>query len=956
MENEHLKNSSSRKNRRCLIFSATIVGVMMLCSFQTKAQENEPQTQVFADRITIVIKQTRKITVDESIRSATAVDESVATVEINADNILTIRAVDFGETMIVVTTESGREIFVIEVVGNPVIAKTEQSAKVSKVKKSSPNVGFYQVNAAFSPEAGGFVAQQKISLRRRIADSKYLKLSSEWTQNIGGGNRSMYLPNQRFQMQTLTVGIETSGASVDLLDSEIAVSPLSFNSFSIRGVHLMSSENSKIRGIEVFAGTTRPLLKFFEPSENRIFGIIVPLKNRPRLKVKTAAYFVRANRQMLNKTDGGEVFQVLTEYLPNKKLSLEGEIQFANRKISWRGNFKGKFDKFEVFAEAEHLAANSPLVGIQAQVAGRKTTSGFVSWQPTSSWNFSGGFNRIVSSQTNGNRRFAPNQSNTFANINYRFSDTWQIGARYNKQKSSFSVPNSALRFDFNTDAYSFFTAGTLPKNWRHRLETSFSRSRESENNIADKKGNAFSYELQRNWKTFSATLFLNTSRNQNSPAGLLLRNPSLLPLPLRELFLADPILFLTTQRDLLEQLFPNFNLQANRQTNLGGRGQISLGKWNFYAEAKFLQNEFNRLSQTGLTVNSSAIWRIDEANTLGLRVGNRLLRNGGNAGNYNYSMDAMFSLTHQFGTSGGFRFSRLFKRNRRKINGKVFYDRNGNGKIDEREEGIAGIKIRLNEGQTLVSNADGDFEFLQLADGEYRVELDVEGFGKLWRVSSDVSRTVDLSAAKSAEINFGLNDYSFAAGRIYNDTNLSGQNDKDAPGIDFVKVKIEPVDEVNIKVIAPQTQTTDGGGQYNFRYLPPGKYRLEIMPESLPDNFVVPGELIWFINVAPIRGVYKDIPLVAQRAIRGTVFIDRDNNGEFEAETDLPIFKAKISAGTQQTESDENGAYFLRNLPAGEIIVRAVLPDGTQTQTVTKTLDSAPTFLGNINLVFSKP
>ncbi len=927
-----------------------MTGIVLLAITKPQAQENSPN---YAERTELIINRTHKIVFAENIIAVTPTDESVAAAEIIGGNTLLIRGIDFGETVIAVTTEKGRKFFVVEVVGQPVTTAAELSAKQRNTRKSSRGTGFYNANIAFSPAANGSVIQQKLNYRRLNAE-KQLRINAEWTQNVGSRDRLNIFTTPRRQIQTLNVGVETAAGELDLLDSEIAVSPLSFNNFSIRGVRLAAAENSKLRGAEFFAGITRSVFKFFEPSESKVFGVIAPLSTNEKLKVKAAAYFVAPRRKLPSDSPGGAVFQVLAAYAPNKRLTLEGETQFAKNQFSWRGYFKKSFDKVEFSGETEFLAANSPLVGVRAQVAGRKHADGAVNWQPTNRLGFSASFNQTKSLQITETRRFAPNQKIIQAGASYRFADNWQIGARFSDQKTSLNLANTAFNFDLGTRVYAFYTAGVFPKRWRQRLETSFSESRETASSATSEKGFSFNYELQRSWSNSSVTAFYNRLQNQSSPVGLILRNPTILPTPLREAFLANPILFLTEQRDLLNRIFLRLDLQANRQSNFGGRYQANLKRWTFYSEARILSGASSRFSQSGMTLNGSAVWRIDDANSIGLRTSNYFFKTL-NAGNFNRATDLVFSYTHQFGAVSGFQFSKLFNRKSRALHGRVFDDRNNNGRIDENEQGIANVKIRLDDRRTAVTDQNGEFSFSGLTAETHQIVFDVEGLGKIWRAGSSLSQTIDLSSEKSAEINFGLNNYGFLAGRIFNDLNFDGKNVEAFPGIGFVKVKVQPLNKNGASSAPAQRQETDGGGQFNFRMLPPGEYLLEILPESLPENYEIPLETSWLVTVSPLKGFYRDIPLAAQRAVRGLVFIDRNDNGQFDAETDSLVRNTKIIAGKQETKTDENGAYLLRNLPSGELIVQAFLPDGTKT-TVTLELENEPIFLQNVNLIFKTP
>jgi hypothetical protein len=97
------------------------------------------------------------------------------------------------------------------------------------------------------------------------------------------------------------------------------------------------------------------------------------------------------------------------------------------------------------------------------------------------------------------------------------------------------------------------------------------------------------------------------------------------------------------------------------------------------------------------------------------------------------------------------------------------------------------------------------------------------------------------------------------------------------------------------------------------------------------------------------------DIPLAAQRAISGVVFLDRDGDGRFDAAHDAPLAGARVAAGKAETITDGNGAYLLRGLPAGRITVRVTRRDGGESRETSLDLGRDPTFQQGRNVGFAR-
>jgi hypothetical protein len=86
-----------------------------------------------------------------------------------------------------------------------------------------------------------------------------------------------------------------------------------------------------------------------------------------------------------------------------------------------------------------------------------------------------------------------------------------------------------------------------------------------------------------------------------------------------------------------------------------------------------------------------------------------------------------------------------------RAIHGRVFMDRNGNGRVDE-DEGIAGVVVRLDDrGTATLTNQAGGFDFYNLEPGTYSVWIDASRLNADLELASTGRLEVDLQPDRPA-------------------------------------------------------------------------------------------------------------------------------------------------------------------------------------------------------------
>jgi hypothetical protein len=142
-----------------------------------------------------------------------------------------------------------------------------------------------------------------------------------------------------------------------------------------------------------------------------------------------------------------------------------------------------------------------------------------------------------------------------------------------------------------------------------------------------------------------------------------------------------------------------------------------------------------------------------------------------------------------------------------------------------------------------------------------------------------------------------------------------------------------------------------DGSGAYEFHNVAPGDYTLELDLSTLPADFRVPEQTAWPVRVEPLQNFYLDLPLSAQRAISGVIFIDRDGDGQFDVTKDDPVEGVRVVAGNGETLTNRQGMYFLRNLPAGKVEVQVYSKSGERIGLKIIELSAAPAMLPAVHI-----
>jgi uncharacterized repeat protein (TIGR01451 family) len=320
-------------------------------------------------------------------------------------------------------------------------------------------------------------------------------------------------------------------------------------------------------------------------------------------------------------------------------------------------------------------------------------------------------------------------------------------------------------------------------------------------------------------------------------------------------------------------------------------------------------------------------------------------------------------------------------------INGRVWFDTDGDGTIDSGESRDSGetVGLYLNSDATFSSpvktattNSSGVYSFSGVSYGNYKVAVATPSGYAVTKLANDNDAVASgtraaINGLSVSTVNtisnkdIGFTQNRTISGRIWNDLDADGMIDTGETRISglsvgiYVNTTTSYLVPVNSVLGTPLTTTTNASGEYSFSYIPEGTYKVVV---TTPGGYVV--TVLANDNDAYSDGSYavvRDIALISQnqvsnvdfgftpnRTISGRAWYDLNRNGTLdglmgtEAETMVSGLTISAYASTDTNfispalNLDGNpmtytttfrGTYSFSKMPPGIYNIVATTPSG---------------------------
>jgi hypothetical protein len=449
-------------------------------------------------------------------------------------------------------------------------------------------------------------------------------------------------------------------------------------------------------------------------------------------------------------------------------------------------------------------------------------------------------------------------------------------------------------------------------------------------------------------------TLFLTFSHDRTDPSlvNRISSELGLLSPVLQELFRLDPLAFAESPnlppqiRTLLSNLQPtNTQIALSGQFMIRQRLNISPEVGYFHTAKSVAGSSNSHTLGYTLAYQFTPRWQLQSS------LANVLLWDSAQRG---LRRDTVFSAGFNVALRGAPHWLAPYHAHRGAICGRVYKDLNINGAFNAGEPGIPGVRVDLSDGQSVLTDSEGRFEFTGLSADAYRVSLGLAQFKVPVRVTSPTEVSVNLSTLRKAEADFGVINFARVQGNVFNDYLVNGDRQPDAPPVSGVRLVLAS-GELRRDVI------TDGSGDFEFDELDPGQYKLALDPATIPPNFIGSGATRE-LHIEPNSTVVEDFPLQALRSISGQVLLQTTPDAKAGGSQPAvqPVAGAQIAIAGRVVTTDEQGRFVLRNLPAGRWMLQTVAwspaPEAVKMPSGPVDLPREPVQVQGATIVISNP
>lgn len=926
----------------------------------------EPQIPSSVD---VYWKSTRAITVP-GVSSVIVLDDEIAHVQIGNDTI-EFAGLSRGETVALAYVNGAPVSIVVRVIEHPV-----KMIPPSLLRREAemPHGTF---GSDFQMSNSNFVALDTMSWWQQMGDSR-LSVSSQFENNSQFGG-------QMINLRTGSVAYQTPGMTLNFLDFTQSLTGESFedhiNNFSapsyagLRGVDVTLNRGKD--QYSFFAGSTIPYYFLSLNATRDIAGFSFHRKQSDRLNLFGGTSFVNVP---LSLTDGihrrNYIMQTAgLSYRLGKGLLVGAQGGFSNAGGLFRADASYATYRFSGYGSAIYTSQTFPLTQIQSLFSGTSAIKSGLAYRMTPRLT-EGLYYEHTNVSPGLIYRFKGSSDYLSPSLGYLLArgESLNFGYTYSRNSGGFGTGDtSSNRYDFSLNSQLTQSISNSAQATIGSVQDPLQINSQDQFSIRD------AVTLPIKGQTLS--LGIEQDRVQPSLLSKLNQEISLLSPVLQAEFLANPTAFIDST-NFPPEVKALLAAEQPTGTTFTASSNLAIG-----SKLRLSPN----VAVTHATNGSQAdAWTQSFGYSLGYQLLPTLLVRSSltnvllfdaKQGSTVRTTILTFGFQKNFtGTPGVM----PFLHRSRIIEGRVFRDLNINGAFNTGEPGLAGIEVRLEDGQVATTDSEGRYKFSSVSADQHQVSIDLAQFRQPIRMTTRSEAEADLIQQHIIVANFGVLDFARVMGSVYNDLRFDNHRQPDSKGMQAITLLLE--DGKTVRKIV-----TSGSGDFELDDVAPGDYKLSLDSASLPPNFTAPTET-FAVHVSPVSTVVEEIPTRALRSISGRVLLrmssdsgqtmqgssqaahlvngafrssghqekqpDAGSHGNEPSYTFIPLPDVEIRANQTVVKTDENGNFLIRNLPAGKVPISLLpvrpMPEGMKLPSGEVNLPADPIQVQGASIVIS--
>jgi hypothetical protein len=831
-----------------------------------------------------------------------------------------------------------------------------------------------------------------------------------WTQPAGAQGR-VYIDTQvedndlqgghAFNIRHGSLAYRSPGIDVSLLDNLVS---LTDNGYEHHQSAFTYSDSVELRGAGVtvrhgenqymfFGGSTIPFYFLTLGSTRDIAGFSFQRKQSKRLNLFATTSYINSPVDFLNPTGGRQNDWMQTggfTYQLSDKWNIQSTGGVSTHGGMGRGEINYISHRLTFFAAGGSSSLLFPLNRVQSLFSG--TTSAKAGLTLSTSDRFT-------------------------ESIYYQHTITQPFGNILRAGSSDYVTPSFSWRVDPKDDvnfSYTFSrndggfsnqstTGNRFDTSWRHQITARVSNAAQfTVGSLQDplqlSSEDEFALRDSVSFLIKGGSMMVGFEHDRRNPSLVqkLGSELELLSPALQTLFLQDPISFVQSN-NLPPEVKALLDAQIPISTSISASAQLRVGKkLSLNPNFAFARSSTGKTDSWTPYVGYSLQYQVRPSLDFNSGLSNIWVL-GNTANTIQRTTLMYFGFTKRFSAMPG---ALIPSRHAgRIVEGRVFRDNNVNGTFNFGEQGLVGLRVRLDDGEVAETDEQGRYKFTDVSQGEHTVSLALTQFSEPVRMTTKNQASVDLIRQKIGMVNFGVVDFARVTGSVFNDLSLDGKRSPDAKGLAGVHLNLDDGKKRRTVVAQPT-------GDFEIDDLAPGDYMITVDASTLPANYSLP-EDTFTLHVTPVSTVVENIPARAMRSIAGRVFVkvlaesaaqpadsgklkiggmppgsvrsqrggqaggrvSQTGRGQAQGTTGasaggdfnlVPIAGVQITAGHGVAKTDENGNFLLRDLPAGELTVTLVplkeLPAGMKVPTGQVKMPADPIQVQGATIVISNP